>query len=272
MAPYRGFNNNNIVYIEYIEKSKYDSMQTSINRRFSRGLLLQMNYTWSRALGAYSDDQTFARIDGNNTFFYGPQNFDRRHNLSFNWVYQTPKVTDNQFLKYAANDWQLSGIYRYQSGAPYSIGYSITGYGNQNLTGSPTEGARIVLLNSPGTGHSGNPYQQFDLSVFQAPNVGSLGLESGRNYLNLPALNNWDLSLSKRFVFFEHYKIEARLDAFNAFNTTQFNGVNSTANFANPGSTVITNLANEITNRNGFGSISSIRPPRNMQWMLRFEF
>jgi hypothetical protein len=272
LAPYQGFNNNNIVYIEYIEKSNYNSMQTSINRRFSRGLLLQMSYTWSKALGAYSDDQTFARIDGNNSFFYGPQNFDRRHNLSFNWVYELPKLTHNKFLGYAANNWQLSGIYRYQSGAPYSIGFGVTGYGNQNLTGSPTEGARIVVLANPGTGHSNNPYQQFDLTVFQAPSVGSKGLESGRNYLNLPPLNNWDLSLSKRFTFAERYKIEARLDAFNAFNHTQFNGVNSTANFASPGSTVITNLANAQTNLNGFGSINSIRPPRNLQWMLRFEF
>ena len=129
-----------------------------------------------------------------------------------------------------------------------------------------------MLLGSPGSGHSSNPYQQFNVTVFQAPSVGSKGLESGRNYLTLPPLNNWDLSVSKRFVVAEHYRFEARLDAFNAFNHTQFNGINTTANFASPGSTVITNLANSTTNLNGFGSINSIRPPRNLQWMLRFEF
>ena len=272
LAPFQGFNNNNIVYIEYIEKSNYNSMQTSIKRRFSRGLLISGNYTWSKALGAYSDDQTFARIDRNDHFFYGPQNFDRRHNLSINWVYELPRPTHNKYLGYIANNWQLSGVYHYQTGAPYSIGFSVSGYGNQNLTGSPTEGARIVLLGSPGSGHSSDPYKQFDVTVFQAPSVGSKGLESGRNYLTLPPLNNWDLSLSKRFVFGEHYKFEARLDAFNALNHTQFNGINTTANFASPGSTVITNLANSTTNLNGFGAINSIRPPRNLQWMLRFEF
>jgi len=59
LAPFQGFNNNNIVYIEYIEKSNYNSMQASINRRFSRGLLIRGNYTWSKALGAYSDDSDF---------------------------------------------------------------------------------------------------------------------------------------------------------------------------------------------------------------------
>src|SRR5207302_10135684 len=56
-------------------------------------LLIRGNYTWSKALGAYSDDQTFARIDRNDHFFYAPQNFDRRHNLSVNWVYELPKPT-----------------------------------------------------------------------------------------------------------------------------------------------------------------------------------
>lgn len=272
LAPYQGFSNNSITYIEYVEKSNYNSMQVSANRRFSKGLLIGVNYTWSKALGAYSDDQSFARIDGNNTFFYGPQNFDRRHNLAVNWVYQIPILTHNKYLGYIANDWQLSGIYRYQSGAPYSAGFSVTSFGNVNLTGSPTEGARIAITGDPGKGHSDDPYKQFDVTVWKAPSVGSIGLESGRNYLTFAPLDNWDLTLSKRFRFFEKYKIEARLDAFNALNHTQFNGVNTTANFASPGSTVITNLANETTNRNGFGSISSVRPPRNLQWMLRFEF
>jgi len=272
MAPYQGFSNNNIVLIEYVEKSNYNAMQTSINRRFSKGLLLQMSYTWSKALGAISDDQTFARIDGNFSFLYGPQNFDRRHNLSFNWVYAVPSLTHNRLIGIAANNWQLSGIYRYQSGAPYNPGFSVTGYNNQNLTGSPTEGARIVITGNPGQGYSDDPYQMFNTTVFAAPISGSKGLESGRNYMNLPPINNWDLSLSKRFAFAEHYKIEARLDAFNAFNHTQFNGINTTANFGTPGSTFITNLANSATNLNGFGAINSVRPPRNLQWMLRFEF
>src|SRR5207302_3519271 len=95
-------------------------------------LLIRGNYTWSKALGAYSDDQTFARIDRNDHFFYAPQNFDRRHNLSVNWVYELPKPTRNKYLGYIANNWQLSGVYHYQSGAPYSIGFSVSGYGNQN--------------------------------------------------------------------------------------------------------------------------------------------
>jgi len=101
-----------------------------------------MSYTWSKALGTISDDQNFARIDKKFDYLYGPQNFDRRHNLSFNWVYAAPKLTHNKYLGYVGNNWQLSGVYRYQSGAPYTIGFSVAGYVNQKSDGSPTEGAR----------------------------------------------------------------------------------------------------------------------------------
>jgi len=66
------------------------------------------------------------------------------------------------------------------------------------------------------------------------------------------------------------------LDAFNALNHIQFNGVNSTANFAGPGSTAITNLPfkadGTLQNINGFGTVNSVRPPRNLQLSARFQF
>ncbi|MEO6723880.1 MAG: hypothetical protein ABIP14_01130, partial [Blastocatellia bacterium] len=271
-APYQGFSNS-IRLLEGAENSNYHSLQVSANRRFSKGLLLGGNYTWGHALGTASDDFAFVRIDQfNHQANYGNQSFDRRHNLTANWVWEVPKATDNKALGFALNNFQLSGIYHYQTGAPYGAGFSIAGYGNANLTGSTTEGARVVILKNPGTGNSSDPYHQFDVTAFAAPSVGSRGLESGRNYLHQDSINYFDLSLSKKLVLREGVRIEARIDAFNAFNHTQFAGVNTTANFATPGSTVITNLANEQTNRNGFGAINSVRPPRNMQWMLRFEF
>jgi hypothetical protein len=272
LTPFQGYSSS-IRYLEFAENSNYHSMQASVNRRFSRGVLIGGSYTWGKALGTASGDFTFVRIDQfNKQANYGPQTFDRRHNLTANWVWELPKATSNKALGYLANDWQLSGIYHYQSGQPYGVGFSIAGYGNANLTGSYTEGARIVLLKSPGSGHSSDPYKQFDVTAFAAPSVGSRGLESPRTYLTRNAINYWDLSLAKRIFVREKIKLEARLDAFNAFNHTQFDGANTTANFGAPGSTTITNLANEQTNRNGFGAVNSVRPARQMQWMLRFEF
>ncbi|MEZ5307344.1 MAG: carboxypeptidase-like regulatory domain-containing protein [Pyrinomonadaceae bacterium] len=262
-----------IRYAEFAENSNYHSMQTSISRRFSNRLLLNFNYTFSKALGITSSDESGGvRIDGNDRLNYSRQDFDRKHNVSFNWVYELPHLTKNQWLGLLTNNWQLSGIYRYVSGAPYTINCNITGYSTINLTGSTSDnGARCVINGDPGTGNSSDFLKQFNTSVFQAPSVGSRGLESGLNYLTGGAINNWDLSLSKRFVIRERYSFEARLDAFNALNHTQIQGVNNSATFDAPGSTNITNLASD-TNRTGFGAATSYRPNRTLQWMIRLNF
>ncbi len=282
LRPFQGFGN--IQYIEPASSSNYHSLQTSLNRRFNKGLLLGVNYTWSRAMGTQAQDlpgvNSFGapRIDGNQrTANYGPQDFDRPHNFNVNWVYELPKATENRALGYALNDWQLSGIYRYQTGAPYNIAFSIPGISAYTLTGTQAiEGARIVLKGNPGSGHSSDPFRQFDVNAFTTPQPGSIGLESGRNFLYRSPINSWDLSLAKRFNFKENVRLEIRLDAFNALNHTQFDAVNATLNVRSLTDPTPTNLpfdANgNLVNRNGFGTIQSVRPPRNMQLSAHIQF
>jgi hypothetical protein len=282
LRPYQGFGQ--IQYIEPASSSNYHSLQTSLNRRFQKGLLLGVSYTWSKALGTQGQDlpgiTSFGapRIDGNQrNANYGPQDFDRPHNLSVNWVYELPKATDNNALGYVLNNWQVSGIYRYQTGAPYNIAFSIPGLSAYTLTGTQNiEGARIVVKGDPGSGHSNDPFRQFDATAFTTPGVGSLGLESGRNFLYRAPINNWDISLAKRFVIKENVRIELRLDTFNTFNHTQFDAVNATLNVRSLTDPTPTNLpfdANgNLVNRNGFGTIQSVRPPRNMQLSAHIQF
>jgi hypothetical protein len=281
LRPYAGFGN--IQYIEPSASSNYHSLQTSLQRRYTKGLLVGVNYTWSKALGTQSDD--LPGISGfgaphnldNRRANYGVLNFDRPHNFNVNWVWDIPRATGNTSLGYLLNGWQLSGIYRYQTGGPFNVGANVAGLSGYGVTGTAqVEGARIVLLKNPGSGNSGDPLRMFDTSAFAAPSVGSQGFESGRNFLRVEPINSWDVALSKEFVIKEQVKFEIRLDAFNALNHTQFDGVNSTANFAGPGSTTITNLpfnaSGALVNINGFGTINSVRPPRNLQLSARFQF
>ena len=282
LRPFQGFGN--ISYIEPASSSNYHSLQTSVNRRFQKGLLLGVNYTWSKAMGTQANDLPgingfgAPRIDNNQrNANYAPQDFDRRHNFNVNWVYELPKATENRVLGYALNEWQLSGIYRYQSGQPYNIGFSIPGISAYTLTGTQTiEGARIALGGNPGTGTTSDPYRQFNTAAFTVPKPGSLGLESGRNFLYRSPINSWDLSLAKRFAFGERAKLEIRLDAFNALNHTQFDAVNSTLNVTSLTDPTPTNLpfdpSGKLVNRNGFGTINSVRPPRNMQLSAHIQF
>jgi hypothetical protein len=273
LRPYQGYGAINLW--EFSAYANYKALQTTISRRFSRGLGFTFNYTRSSAKGIAGGDWDDARIDGKDREAnYGPLAQDRPNVFVLSWVYQTPKVAEGA-LGYLANDWQISGIYRWMTGAPYGVGYNISGTGAVNLTGSD-QGARIVLNGDPGKGWSSDPYRMFNTSAFTAPNYGSNGLEAPRVYMNLPPINNLDLSVSKSVRLVGKAKVEFRLDMFNALNTTQFSGVNTTANFASAGSTAITNLpynsSGQLVNMTGFGTVSGVRAPRQLQFMTRFSF
>ena len=113
----------------------------------------------------------------------------QRHTFKGNFVWDLPDIEGSgsiakHVLAAVANDWQLSGIYTGQSGDRYTIGYGYqSGGGNVNITGSPNYGGRVIINGDPGSGCSDNQYQQFNTAVFSGPAVGSVGLESGQNYL-----------------------------------------------------------------------------------------
>ena len=77
-------------------------------------------------------------------------------------------------------------------------------------------------------------------------------------------------------VLLGHLSKEIRLDIFNALDTVQFTTVNSTVNFRSLTDRTITNLpydaAGNLVQRNGFGTISGVAPPRNLQLVARMTF
>jgi hypothetical protein len=82
--------------------------------------------------------------------------------------------------------------------------------------------------------------------------------------------------LQKAFAVKERYKVELRVDAFNAFNHFSPTGINSTVNFSNIQGSSVTNLpANSsgvVTNINGFGSISGELGARAVQLSAHVRF
>ena len=278
MRPYPGYQS--IRMWDYTGYGNYHSLQAGINRRFDNGFMFSAFYVWSKALTVNNDDFTAGSRPGASDAEirradYSYANYDRPQNFVLNFVYQTPKVASGG-LGVLANDWQISGIYRWTSGRPYAVGYSIPGIGNSNLTGTPDFGARVVLTCDPGQGSSSDPYRQIDTSCFAPPQTGSDGTESARYFLWAPPIVNLDLSLSKNIPVGKRAKIEVRLDMFNALNHTQFTGVNNTANFASLSNPTITNLpydaSGNLVRNNGFGSINGVAPPRTLQLVTRLTF
>jgi hypothetical protein len=262
--------------------SNYNSLQVGLNRRFARGLFFGLAYTWSKALATVTNDGDFIRIDSNTRLAnYGPAGFDRRHNFSINYIYELPNIArrfgaDNKFTRAAFDGWQISGITRFQSGSPFGVGFNIPNIGNQNITGSNTEGGRVKLIGNPLDGTSDDPYRRLNPAAFAAPAVGSIGLDAPVNYLTTPGINNWDLTLQKEFSIKEAVRLQLRADAFNVFNHTQFSGINSTINFTSLTNSTPTNLPfnadGSLRDRNGFGTVSAARDPRIMQLVVRLQF
>ena len=236
LRPYRGYGD--IRMWDYSGYADYKALQTSMTRRFDKGFMVSGFWVWSKAQGINSTDFSpgvpnlseaeTRRLD------YSLLDYDRTHNFTVNAIYQTPSVTSSRGLGYLVNDWQLSGVYRWTSGRPLTVNYSIPGIGATNLTGTDgNPNARIALTCDPGKGWSGDPYQQFtNPACFAPPQPGSKGDETPRFFARNPPLNNVDLSVSKNFPIAHGMKAEIRLDIFNLLDTVQFTGVNNTVNFA----------------------------------------
>jgi hypothetical protein len=237
-------------------------------------------YVWSKALGINGGDGYPIRPHATEAEVrradYSYTILDRPHTFVVNFVYQTPRVAGG-VLGVVANDWQISGIYRWMSGTPYAVNFFIPGIGAANLTGSDLrQNARVIVTCDPGKGSSGDPYRQLDTSCFAPPQPGSDGTESARYFVHGPAVNNLDLSISKALTLGGRVRLEVRLDMFNALNHTQFSGVNNTVSFAGLSDPTITNLPYDedgnLVRQNGFGTINGVRPPRTIQLVTRLTF
>jgi Carboxypeptidase regulatory-like domain len=290
LRPYQGFGD--IIQIQPTSYANYNSLQTSWNRRFTKGLSFGVNYVLGRALGTSSTDFPA----GNNTFNplvigmprtdgeenqrkanYMPLSTDRRHTLVGNFIWELPKTGKGGAVAAVADGWQLSGVYRAGSGTPYTITYSIPGTSVYTLTGTTRlESARVVINGNPGSGHSSDPYQQFNASAFTTPGINSLGLESGTNYFTQAPQNVLDLSISRIIPIAGTRRLEVRIDAFNALNSVNFTTVNNTLQVRSLTDPTPTNLAEDaagnVINPTGFGAVTAVAPAREVQLLLRFQF
>ncbi len=136
LRPYQGYGG--IRMWDNTAWANYHALQTSIQRRFDNGVMFTVFYVWSKALTTAATDFSAgipnATEEQIKQYDYSYADYDRPQNFVVNFIYQTPKVASG-VLGYLVNDWQLSGIYRYSSGRPYTVGYSISGYREREPVG-----------------------------------------------------------------------------------------------------------------------------------------
>ena len=267
LVPYRGWTN--LMYEEFAATANYNSLQVSVNRRYSRGLMIGGSYTYSRALGeANSETGAVSAYFSPRQRNYQPLSFNRAQVLAVHYSYDLPLLQLPKAIAVAANGWTISGITSASTGAPLTPSFSLSP--TVDITGSSTgnagDSARMKLVCDPRSGSRIGTSQLFNASCFQMPAVGSFG-NAGLGYLTGPGYANWDISLAKRIPIGlgEKRQLQFRGEAYNTFNHTEYNALNSSVRF-NSKTGAITNLTS------GLGNFTGTRPARIVALSLRFQF
>jgi hypothetical protein len=275
--------------------SHYNGLQLTAMKRLGHGLQGQINYTWSRCMDTvsnggflqFSAGGILSPLPGELARDYGPCDYDIRHNLNGQYVYQLPVRVRNHSLGYALNGWQISGTAFWHSGVPFSVlstPYSainpITMQEEGIVQGSGPEFASLV----PGV----NPYcRHCNLGVTQAGTIQWLNPDAfvstvdsseqsingqivpagscnggdspqncqfgnlGRNALRGPDFLWSDFYLTKWFALTEHVKLRFESQFFNVFNHP---------NFSLP-SVVQAGIPGNPSTQTGFGALTSTTSP-----------
>ncbi len=253
--PYVGFNS--IALSENEANTHYNGLQMDLNSQIGRDLTLRAIYTLSHAVDPTNgnggqDLQTVSNPYAGWQYDAGSSGYDRLNVVGVNFIYDIPlfRHSESKLMKSVVGGWQISGIVTVESGLPINItmsgaagGLGVGGSNRPNLTGPLT------------TPHTVSEW--FNPSAFTQPTPGTWGTLP-HNDLRGPGRDNWNLSLFKRFTLWEARGsfLELRLETFNTWNHTQFNGIATGATY----------LANgKLDPTSNFGQVTSAFDPRILQ-------
>jgi len=259
-----------------IGNASYNAGQFLLRRHMSHGVQFDFNYTWSRSIDQGSDTEQI----GNGVFLGGPgdqifnawdpklnrgvSTFDTTHQINANWVAELPFGRGRNFAASAGRlvdaligGWDLTGLYRWTSGFPVSVGnggawatnWELSGYATQ--IGPQPKTALTIINGSP--------------NVFAAPAVaiqsyrqdfpGEIGV---RNTIRGPGYFSVDLGLNKTFKITENHQLHFSWETFNITNSVRFDVLSASVG---------------IDQSSTFGVMNrSLTVPRVMQFALRYSF
>ena len=238
--------------------SNYNAMVVTAQKRYSNGLTLNANFTWSHALGIISTGQSYTLDNAGNPFNlgadYGPQYFDRRYVANVIASYQLPfgkghRMGQSAIMSRIVGGWTLSPIFSWGTGLP--INFATGSYQEQGqawdgdlsasaipignvaasalgssahsgITSNGTVGVNGDVLNGgSGVNMFANPAQVF--SEFRPFILGVDTRTGGAGTVTGQSRWNLDLGLTKDTQFTERVGAQIFVQAFNAFNHMKWN-------------------------------------------------
>jgi hypothetical protein len=262
--PYQQFST--VGYNQTGGSSIYHGLSIKADRRVNRGLTLNANYTWAKALtdlGLNGYLNASQQNQYNRSLERGDDPAIRRHVAIFSYIYELPIGHGRPFLTHASglfdkivSGWQVAGTTTMISGPRRSPSFSGVDPTNTNqFSGRPDRiGAGWVSGNIGDLIDSRRPI--YDKSAFVVPAAGrGYYGNSGRMILTGPGAVTWNMIAAKNvYLFDERARAQLRCELYNAFNHP---------NFSSP-STNITSSS--------FGLVTSAGSGRRVQISARFDF
>jgi outer membrane receptor protein involved in Fe transport len=241
--------------------SSYHALTAKVEKRWSKGLWFLGSYTWQRSLDLGATDEFSALSREFKVWDKGYNTYHVPHRFVGSWAYELPVGRGRALLSEIPavvdaflGGWQVSGIVTFSEGQ-----YQTVTLGTDWLfIGSFTQ-SRPNIIGDP-TANRSFPDAYLDPAAFDFPkdaqgNRIRVQGDAGRNTIQQPGINNWDIGLFKNFRVRDRVNVQFRWETFNTWNHTQFGSAN--VNMSNP----------------AFGRITSLRvPPRRMQFGLRVTF
>ena len=212
--------------------SYYQGMSVKLDKRFSKGLSIQGNFTWSKTLnqndslasGGGAVGQPWSNPTRYNLAQWRARaGYDIPKRLVISGIYEIPGHTSSRVANFILANWSVSAIASFDSGFPYTVFLSSD---NENI--GPVPGRYTQFPNLVGDPNSGSRdvFRWFNTDAFQQP-APFTGGNAGRNILRADDFRNLDLSVYKKFPFLENKFVEFRTEFFNLPNHTTFATANS---------------------------------------------
>jgi hypothetical protein len=286
-------NYSDIIEAAMVGSANYNSLQASLDRKFSHGLSLLANFTWSKAFDnmpqatrvgntedlnageSYVYPEYPANATGIPAAAYstdpgaldrGLSDIDHPILVSVSYVWDLPKLHDgNPVIKSIVNGWSTSGLITHRSGdsltAIAGTDVSLTGLGQdraqENFALPAYSSSAGNAGDCPGTKSCVNWLNSaaFALPTNSGPGTGFGNVVKGS--LRGPAQTVWNAALARNFHIAGERSLQFRAEYFNILNHTLLN---------NP------NTSNPIASSTSFGTITGAGDPRIAQFALRFMF
>ncbi len=210
----------------------------------SHGITGQLSYTWSHSLDMVSNGGTglpftgasistqIAPLLSSGNLNYGNSDYDIRHNLVGDVVYEEPHIRGHRYVDQVAGGWVFGSKLYYRSGNPFSITDDNAEGGIYNLSGTVMADLASGVTSKSLTNHLASSthgcavtacldetqFAYYGTTSYNQPDFGNLP----RNQLVGPHYADVDLNLMKKILNFERFTFQIGANAYNIFNHPNF--------------------------------------------------